>query len=137
MSQVKTRPKNNMKTELKQLKLKQKHYETYIQNLKSQLTESKKKSEPFTSANLLKDDKSTLFWTGLPMKEVFESLFHYFEPRAKQMKYTHGKSDPAHIKKSYKLKPGKVRTIPLIEEFFVVLVRLKVGLMVTYISSRL
>ena len=53
------------------------------------------------------------------------------------MKYTHGKSDPAHIKKTYNLKPGKDRKIPLIEEFFAVLVRLKVGLVLTDISSRL
>ena len=120
-------------SEFKQLKLKVKDY---IQNRKSQLTEAKKRSEPFTSANLLKD-KITLFWTGLPKKEVFDSLFRYFEPIAKQMNYTPGKSDPVHIKKSYKLKPGKDRKIPLIEEFFAVLVRLKVGLIVTDISSRL
>ena len=41
------------------------------------------------------------------------------------------------IKKSYKLKPGKDRKIPLIEEFFAVLVRLKVGLMLSDISSRI
>ena len=128
--------KEEYECEFKQLKLKVKHYETYIQNLKSQLTEAKKRSEPFTSANLLKDDKITLFWIRLPKKEVFDSLFRYFDPVAKQMKYTRGKSDPVHIKKSYKLKPGKDRKIPLIEEFFAVLVRLKVGLILTDISSR-
>ena len=48
---------------------------------------------------LFKDHKSTMFWTELPKKEVFESLFHYFEPKAKQMKYTRGKPNPAHIRK--------------------------------------
>lgn len=89
--------------------------------------------------NLIKDnDAKTMFYTGLPTFAVFLALFKYLEPKAERMQYWRGANTvevPAYFETTTN-KPGPSRRMPLIEEFFAVLVRLKLGLLLDDISQR-
>ena len=115
------------------LQIKVKHYEKYISKLKHENSELRKKKS-FTADQMLNTDRDVSFWTGLPSKAIFDALFEYFEPKAKRLQYSRGHEGE---RDRYKTKPGKTRSLTLKDEFFAVLVRLKVGLFVTDLSARL
>ena len=121
------------------LRVKVKQYEHYIAKLKAQLKEKEKSVMAFNH-HMIKDDKLALFWTGLPNKGVFMALYGFFEPKAKNLKFsrTVGGGAPRYSHSaSSKRKTGKENKISLIDELFATLVRLKVGLLVPDISQRL
>lgn len=66
--------------------------------------------------------KNCMYYTGLPQFSVFQCLFNFFEPRASKMTYWHGDK-----KRNEKAK-GRPREMDLIDEFFMVLVRLRTGM---------
>lgn len=123
--------------------LKQKDF--YIKTLKKQIQklEDKITNQPpsFTAKSMLTNDKSVQFWTGLPNKGVFDALFEYLKGKAQNLRYERGNvpvsSHSAVNDTCAKVKPGKRRKISLGNEFFAVLVRLRVKLLLTDISQRL
>ncbi|XP_013381065.1 uncharacterized protein LOC106152083 [Lingula anatina] len=84
-------------------------------------------SQPKICAQDILNESSVQFWTGLPSVAVFNALFTYLEPKAKHLNIT-GRGTGKY-QSAWKL--------DLIDEFFAVLVRLKVGLFVRDISQRL
>ncbi|XP_071148569.1 uncharacterized protein [Mytilus edulis] len=78
------------------------------------------------------NDQKTRFYTGLPKFVVFMWLFNYLKPKAERMQYWTG-SD------TYQ-KQDRQRTstncIDLIDQFFAVLMRLRLGLFVRDIAER-
>lgn len=90
------------------------------------------------SMEKIKDDKAMPFYTGFSNYGIFESVFGYLESKAEKLQYWRGKSKVTDSK-SYQnqgSKPGLKRKITLKDEFFIVLVTLKVGLFVRDISER-
>ena len=84
------------------------------------------------------NDAKAMFYTGLPTFAVFLALFKYLEPKAERMQYWRGAGTveaPSYFETTTN-KPGPTRRMPLIEEFFAVLVRLKLGLFLDDISQR-
>ena len=84
--------------------------------------------------------ESTRFYTGFPNFSSLLATFEYFEPKLSRMHYWRGKqssstSDLRYHGKSI-LKPGRKRSLSLLEEFVLVLMRLKVGLFVSDLSDR-
>lgn len=82
--------------------------------------------------SLIEDnDAKTMFYTGLPTFAVFLALFKYLEPKAERIQYWRGAGTvevPSYFEASTN-KPCPIRKMPLIEEFFAVLARLKLGLL--------
>ncbi|XP_070550364.1 uncharacterized protein [Ptychodera flava] len=85
------------------------------------------------------NDKETLYWTGYPNYEVFESVFEYLEPKAMNLQYWRGEKE-TQFGHFYKYenhnKPGPDRKLSLKTEFFLVMVRLKCGLQLHDLAMR-
>ncbi|CAC5404268.1 unnamed protein product [Mytilus coruscus] len=84
--------------------------------------------------NIKENPKRMLFWTGFSDYENFYALFQYFEPRATNMRYWKG--DAGMPDTFSDRKKGPERKLSLIDEFFLTMVRLKVGLLVEDLAIR-
>ncbi|XP_061173428.1 uncharacterized protein LOC133182596 [Saccostrea echinata] len=77
------------------------------------------------------DDVATRFYTGLPSFPVFLWLYNFLLPKARSMTYWIGEG----TSETGRRRPNK-STLPLIDQLLAVLMRLKVGLLVTDIAER-
>ena len=93
------------------------------------------------SLDKIKDDNAAmLFYTGFPNYEALMSFYNYIEPKVSKMQYWKGEkllkeSQPYQMDKN-KIKPGPSHTLTYLEEFVLVLLRLKVGLFVHDLADR-
>ena len=93
------------------------------------------------SLDKIKDDNAAmLFYTGFPNYEALMSFYNYIEPEVSKMQYWKGEkllkeSQPYQMDKN-KIKPGPSHTLTYLEEFVLVLLRLKVGLFVHDLADR-
>ncbi|XP_068737455.1 uncharacterized protein [Montipora capricornis] len=87
--------------------------------------------------DVLKSDESVKFYTGIPSLSCFMLLVNTLLPYAGKMKYW----DKNKRQKSYyqndpeKEKPGRKRDVGLKEEFILLLLRLKLGLMERHLAD--
>ncbi|CAG2189626.1 unnamed protein product [Mytilus edulis] len=82
---------------------------------------------------LLKDnDQKTRFYTGLPKFVVFMWLFNYLKPKAERMQYWTG----SETYQKQDRQRASTNCIDLIDQFFAVLMRLRLGLFVRDIAER-
>ena len=80
------------------------------------------------SLTAVKDsDANFCYYTGLPSFNVFQALYHYLEPLAIDMQYV-SCSSKSHNSLRFRNKPGRPRALSMEEEFFVTLIRLRLGL---------
>lgn len=99
---------------------------------------SKRLSSAVLSLENVKNDNDTFeFWAGLPSYGVFFELFKFLEPRAKTLRYWKGDAASSHDLYSERCvsKPGPDRKLSPVEEFFLTLVRLRVGLLLVDLAS--
>ena len=102
------------------------------------------KSRHFSLDSIKNDPSAVKFYTGFPNYESLISVFKYFEPKFQRVHYWTGPKTFETIKEQlqyqsadmFRSKPGRKRTLSLLEEFFIVLLRLKVGLFVGDIADR-
>ena len=90
------------------------------------------------SLDKIKDENSAmLFYTGFPNYEALMSFYNYIEPKVQYWKGEKlmKESQPYQMDKN-KIKPGPSRTLTYLEEFVLVLLRLKVGLFVHDLADR-
>ncbi|CAG2195824.1 unnamed protein product [Mytilus edulis] len=87
----------------------------------------------FCMETLLTNDENVQFYTGLPNIATFNALLEYLRPKAERLTYWRGKqtSTTGHIGNR-----GRVRSLSIDNEFFAVLVRLRLGLLVEDIAAR-
>ena len=92
------------------------------------------------SLDKIKDDNAAiLFYTGFPNYETLMSFYHYVEPKLQKMQYWKGEK---HLKANQpyqekdKNKPGPSRKLSHLDEFLLVLMRLKAGLFVQDLADR-
>ena len=87
--------------------------------------------------DVLKSNESVKFYTGIPSLSCFMLLINTLFPYAEKMKYWDKNKD----QKSYyqddpeKEKPGRKRKLELKEEFILILLRLKLGLMERHLAD--
>ena len=118
--------------QINRLKLKVTELEEYIEKLKA----------PQFSLEKIKDDDSAVrFYTGFPNFSSLFAVFQYFRPKFEHVHYWQGpksgnKKDLFYQSQLNSTKPGPKRKLALIDEFFLVLVRLKVGLFLGDLSDR-
>lgn len=114
-----------------------------IENLKAKVGLLQKEIDLFKerefSLEQLKDDNSAIqFYTGFPSCDALLCFFEYIQPKIAKLQYWSRRNLPdSHgYQQEGKTKPGPTRKIPPITEFFMVLIRLKVGLFVKDIANR-
>lgn len=90
-----------------------------ISCLKEQLHASK-----FCLVNICEDDKKVLFYTGFPNYATLKVCYDYLGPAVHKLIYWGSKKDAHSISETH----GKSRLLTPIEEYFMILVRLRVGL---------
>jgi len=106
--------------------------------LKKQVDEYEKKR--FCLEKFANDDKAIQFYTGFPNFRSLVAVYEYLEPKVPKLQYWRGEravSNSKPYQENIKSKPGRKRHLTGIEEFFMILVRLKVGLFVQDLSDRL
>ena len=117
-----------------------------INRLKSKVNELKEYIEKlqapqFSLEKIKDDDFAVRFYTGFPNFSSLFAVFEYFKPKFEHVHYWQGpksgnKKDLFYQSHTIREKPGPKRKLPLINEFFLVLVRLKVGLFLGDLSDR-
>ena len=83
----------------------------------------------FRLANISHDDKMVAFYTGFPSFATMKACFEYLGPAANYLSYKEKNESDA-------LCSGRPHILPPIEEFFIVMIRLRLGLMEQDIAYR-
>lgn len=126
----------SLNSNIKSLKEKLDTCNVMIEDLNKKL--SVFESNQFRYDKIQDDPKAMQFYTGFQNSGVFDSVFTYLEKKAEKLQYWRGQNEVSDTK-PYQTKggkPGQKRKLSLKDEFFVVLLRLKVGLFVRDISER-
>ena len=119
--------------------------ETQLADCQEKLSEAEKEKEVLLgrqfSLDKIKDDNAALlFYTGFPNYEALISFYNYIEPKLSKMQYWKGEnlvkeSQPYQVDEN-KCKRGPSRKLTYLEEFLLVLMRLKAGLFVQDLADR-
>ena len=106
-------------------------------NLKAKLTNSKQLKRELFVDDVLKDDESVKFYTGIPSLACLTMIFNLLKPFAEKLKYwdKNKEKEVTYQKDSSKKKPGKQRLLTIMEEFILTLVRLRLELLSRHLSD--
>ena len=119
-----------MKTFLPEIQQKITHLEEKVQ------IESSFRQKTLTLDNIKDNQKQMQFWTGFPSFDNFKAIFNFLEPRAKDMVYWRGHMSTSTCTSTRSNKPGPERKLDLLDEFFMTMVRLRVGLLTEDLAQR-
>ena len=97
------------------------------------------KNTQFTLEKLKNDDSADKFYTGFPNFGSLNAVFEYFESKLEYMQYWRGPKTTRNPYLSYQQaspssEPGPFHSLSHLEEFVLVLMRLRVGLFVNYLA---
>ena len=84
-------------------------------------------NRPAFTYESIQTDQKFMFYTGIPSKQVFEALFDEMDDAHQQTTRTES---------NQRGKKGRPRSLRLIDEFFLVLMRLRLGLLLEDIADR-
>ncbi|CAH3176635.1 unnamed protein product, partial [Porites lobata] len=97
-------------------------------------------SHQFSLEKIKDDNSAILFYTGFPSYEALISFFKYIEPKLEKMQYWKGerlvKGSQPYQEDENRKKPGPSRKLSFLDEFLLVLMRLKAGLFVQDLADR-
>ena len=97
-------------------------------------------SRQFSLEKIKDDNSAILFYTGFPSYEALISFFKYIEPKLEKMQYWKGerlvKGSQPYQEDENRKKPGPSRKLSFLDEFLLVLMRLKAGLFVQDLADR-
>lgn len=117
--------------------------EEMLTNLKAQVGKMQKeldqyKQQEFRLENFKDDNSAIQFYTGFPNYESLLAFHDYIQPKVAKLQYWGAKHVPESrpYQVEGKTKPGRKRQLSSLDELFIVLVRLKVGLFVRDVSDR-
>ena len=127
----------NLKLETNELTSKISSLNDQLEKLELQLTQLK--TSVFSVEKLKADNSATRFYTGFPNFSSLLASFEYLEPKVKRMRYWHGKgcsSGNSNAVQNDKSNRCRKRSLSYLEEFVMVLMRLKVGLFISDLANR-
>ncbi len=90
----------------------------------------------FSVENFKEDDKLFKFYTGLPDYKTFKAVFRSFGPAVNKLVYHDSGTNPGKLVTPEYNKRGPKRTLTPEQEFFLVLVRLRLGLLIEDLANR-
>ena len=108
-----------------------------IDDLKSKVMELEKKLEKakFRLDNIKHDDGRVTFYTGFPSFPTLKAFYDFLGPSVENLKYSK-KQEESDIFNSVEKKRLRQRSLPPIEEFFMTLVHLRLGLVEQDLADR-
>ena len=119
--------------------------ETKLANYQLKLREAEEENtilvgRQFSLDKIKHDNSAILFYTGFPSYEALISFFNYIKQKIPKMQYWKGekslKESQPYQTDDNRNKPGPSRKLPALEEFLLVLMRLKAGLFVQDLADR-
>ena len=119
--------------------------ETQLADCQQRLSKAEKENmylleHQFSHAKIKDDNAAILFYTGFPNYEALMCLYHYIEPKLSKMQYWKGetvvKESQPYQEDELKKKTGPSRKLTYLDEFLLVLMRLKAGLFVQDLADR-
>lgn len=94
----------------------------------------------FSLEKIKDDNAAVLFYTGFPSYKALISFYNYLKPKLTKMQYWKGekliKESQPYQEDDQKCKPGPSRKLSQLDEFLLVLMRLKAGLFVQDLADR-
>ena len=124
-----------LKVENERLEAKNERQKADIKLLRQQL-EEQVKGKHFSVEPFKTNDYLFRFYTGLQDYTTFKTLFDSFGPAVKNLVYYGTKTDSERLISSDLVKHGPKRSLPLEQEFFLVLVCLRLGLLEEDLATR-
>jgi len=111
--------------------------EQQLEEMKQKITELKRENESlkFTLDNIAYTDKKVSFYTGFPSRAALMACFKFLGPAVNELIYWNSNIDDAAAACEAK-KKGHPRSLAPIDEFFLVLVRLRLGLLEQDLADR-
>ena len=120
----------------------------HVNNVNKKLRKQTMKSKCCVSYNVtnvvLKSDKTVKEYTGVESKEKLECLHRYLDPRVKKMRYWTGSKKESSPRASPRAKlertpqkPGPQRSLSTLQEFVLVLMKLRLALNITFLEAYL
>ena len=104
--------------------------EDEVKNLKKRLADKNTLKRDLFMDDVLKNDDSVKFYTGIPSLGCFNLISDLLKPQAEKLKYwDKNKGKQMKYQTAVDSKPGPKRGLTLKEELIVTLVRLRLGLM--------
>lgn len=119
--------------------------ETQLADCQEKLSEAEKENaallgRQFSLEKIKDDNAAVLFYTGFPSYEALISFYKYIGPKLSKMQYWKGenlvKERQPYQDDENKRKPGPSRKLSYLDEFLLVLMRLKAGLFVQDLADR-
>jgi hypothetical protein len=117
--------------------------EEMLVNLKAKVGQLEKeiktfKDQAFSLSKFKEDNAAILFYTGLPNYYSLLAFHEYLEPKVDKLQYWRKRNlpDSQPYQADDKKKPGPQRHVSSINELFMVLIRIRVGLFVQDIADR-
>ena len=105
--------------------------------LKAKLADKKTLKRELFMQDVLNNDESVKFYTGIPSLTCLMMIFNLLKPFAEKLKYwdKNKGTEVSYQKDSTKKKPGKQRLLTIMEEFIITLVRLRLGLLSRHLTD--
>ncbi|CAH3116363.1 unnamed protein product [Porites lobata] len=101
-----------------------------VKNLKNRLNDKAKLKRDLFMEDVLENDDSVKFYTGIPTLGCFNLISELIKPEAEKLKYwDKNKNKQMKYQTTSNSKPGPKRSLTLTEELVLTLVRLRLGLM--------
>ncbi|XP_028516757.1 uncharacterized protein LOC114575646 [Exaiptasia diaphana] len=105
------------------------------EELSSKLNDKANLKRELFLGDVLKCDESVKFYTGIPSGQCLHMLLKVHETECKKLKYWEKNNKTMYYENTEKKKPGPKRTLSLLQEFILTLVRLRLGLTVKHLSN--
>ena len=103
--------------------------EEQLKTLKATLADKSRLKREFFLEDVMKNDDSVKFYTGIPTLGCLNMLVNLITPEADKLKYwDKSKDKKLKYQTSPITKPGPERSLSVLEEFLICLVRLRLGL---------
>ena len=119
--------------------------ELKLGDCEEELTKVKNENElllgrQFSLDKIKDDDSAILFYTGFPSYQALINFYKFIEPKLGKMQYWKGeqfvKESQPYQEDENRKKPGPSRKLTFLDEFLLVLMRLKAGLFVQDLADR-
>ena len=99
--------------------------------LEGKVENKKRLKRELNTEDMLRDDESVKFYTGLPNLACFNCTLNLIQPYTEKIKYWDEKKESKSYYQSdaSKRKPGRLRQLSVKEEYLLVLCRLRLGIL--------